>query len=612
MGTRRLVWKPALKSLTYLRLGSQMMEKALQLQMEGLYPGHASQTVYHTFLTDAEPPRHSHWAEPGSSHFGVSKVFTSAFQALPSPAVEMNRGQTGTAPSSKSVVAASRTEVKCKGWNGGKGVAEQPLKKTICKFWLEGQCSRGETCTWAHGEEVEAGKVEVRGVARWGPKRELRCRDRAGQSAPSARSDKAHLRHLRHLTRRKPRHKRAFLELAELLQRRLRHTQSDALRGEAAAACKRHLEIAEERRLRTPGLTERSLRIDLAKHLLAVIQRRTPAEIASSYVVSLFDHYAASFDASLESLGYQVPQLLVQAKVVSKTKRPEADAERPLCSVQAIRWSQEGWARREPCLRRMLDLGAGTGLLGEQLRDLAPRAHLVAVDLSAQMLQKAQAKGCYDELHCSEITHYLTAYEGSDPFDLVAAADVFGYVTDLSAVFRLVLQNLSPERGLFVFSTEEPADECPGYQLEGSGRIAHSHAYILSLAQRCSFQVIRDMRCELRNESGYPVNGHVFSLMAQGLPENQDRMETLPQQSPPALKGGMKVLPPWKGGALVQTTEVANVRRSICKFWEQGKCSQEAGQCTWAHGEWEIGTVPGRDGKLRGSNFQAAKRPRLA
>ncbi|CAE6919934.1 bioC [Symbiodinium sp. KB8] len=576
-----------------------------------------------------EPPRHSHWAEPGSSHFGVSKVFTSAFQALPSPAVEMNRGQTGTAPSSKSVVAASRTEVKCKGWNGGKGVAEQPLKKTICKFWLEGQCSRGETCTWAHGEEdrvsvercfcaadrLYSNRCNVPWSEPW----------KTGLSVPGVRFEVgaeegaavqgqgwAHLRHLRHLTRRKPRHKRAFLELAELLQRRLRHTQSDALRGEAAAACKRHLEIAEERRLRTPGLTERSLRIDLAKHLLAVIQRRTPAEIASSYVVSLFDHYAASFDASLESLGYQVPQLLVQAKVVSKTKRPEADAERPLCSVQAIRWSQEGWARREPCLRRMLDLGAGTGLLGEQLRDLAPRAHLVAVDLSAQMLQKAQAKGCYDELHCSEITHYLTAYEGSDPFDLVAAADVFGYVTDLSAVFRLVLQNLSPERGLFVFSTEEPADECPGYQLEGSGRIAHSHAYILSLAQRCSFQVIRDMRCELRNESGYPVNGHVFSLMAQGLPENQDRMETLPQQSPPALKGGMKVLPPWKGGALVQTTEVANVRRSICKFWEQGKCSQEAGQCTWAHGEWEIGTVPGRDGKLRGSNFQAAKRPRLA
>ncbi|CAE7702614.1 bioC [Symbiodinium sp. CCMP2592] len=550
-----------------------------------------------------EPPRHS------LSHFGVSKVFTGAFQALPS-AVELNRGQTGTVPS----------------WNGGKGVAEQPLKKTICKFWLEGQCSRGETCTWAHGEEerilaercffavdhwlcgfhdepwirrlrVMPIQRVLRGVARWGPKRELVRRSARSQGAfPEAR-----LRHLRRLTRKKPRHKRAFLELAELLQRRLRRTQCDAWRGEAAAACKRHLEIAEERRLRTPGLTERSLRIDLAKHLLAVIQRRTPAEIAPSYVVSLFDHYASSFDASLESLGYQVPQLV----------------------VQAIRWSQEG---REPCrLRRMLDLGAGTGLLGEQLRDLAPGAHLVAVDLSAQMLQKAQAKGCYDELHCSEMIRYLTAYEGSGAsFDLIAAADVFGYVTDLSAVFRLVLQNLSPERGLFVFSTEEPEDECSGYQLQGSGRIAHSHAYILSLARQRNFQVVRDVRCELRNESGDPVNGRVFSLIAPGLPENQilhlpnsDRMETLPAHSPPASKGGTKVLPPWKGGALVMP-EVVNVRRSICKFWEQGKCSQEAGQCTWAHGEWEIGTVPGlRDGpKLRGSGEQAtacpAKRPRLA
>ena len=67
-----------------------------------------------------------------------------------------------------------------------------------------------------------------------------------------------------------------------------------------------------------------------------------------------------------------------------------------------------------------------------------------------------------------ELTAEAEAYEGSGAsFDLIAAADVFGYaacwhlthlerhgscwhapeVTDLSAVFRLVLQNLSPERG---------------------------------------------------------------------------------------------------------------------------------------------------------------------
>ena len=34
-------------------------------------------------------------------------------------------------------------------------------------------------------------------------------------------------------------------------------------------------------------------------------------------------------------------------------------------------------------------------------------------------------------------------------------------------------------------------------------------------------KVVRDVRCELRNESGDPVNGRVFSLIAPGLPENQ-------------------------------------------------------------------------------------------
>jgi len=44
----------------------------------------------------------------------------------------------------------------------------------------------------------------------------------------------------------------------------------------------------------------------------------------------------------------------------------------------------------------------------------------------------------------------------------------------------------------------------------------------------------------------------------------------------------------------------AEVRRTICKFWQQGKCTQAAGQCTWAHGEWEIGTPVGTVSNGRG------------
>ena len=41
----------------------------------------------------------------------------------------------------QTAVACSRCEkLMTQGWNGGKGVAEQPLKKTICKFWLEARC----------------------------------------------------------------------------------------------------------------------------------------------------------------------------------------------------------------------------------------------------------------------------------------------------------------------------------------------------------------------------------------------------------------------------------------------------------------------------------------
>lgn len=39
------------------------------------------------------------------------------------------------------------------------------------------------------------------------------------------------------------------------------------------------------------------------------------------------------------------------------------------------------------------------------------------------------------------------------------------------------------------------------------------------------------------------------------------------------------------------TEPTAIVRRTICKFWQEGRCEKLADDCSWAHGEQEIGTI---------------------
>ncbi|CAE8641966.1 unnamed protein product [Polarella glacialis] len=280
------------------------------------------------------------------------------------------------------------------------------------------------------------------------------------------------------MTKLRPRHPRVFLRLAEVLQRSWRrgeaqqqqqhqqqhqqqqqqqqqpqqqHQQQQQsqeqqqhqqhqqpqqprpeLQREAIEALEVHLENAAAMARRRPKLGERQLRIALAGHQLAMLRHETPALMAPDYVRSLFDRYAPSFDQHLlEDLGYNVPDLMIQ--------------QLQLC------WEELGL--RPLSMRRAVDLGAGTGLLGERLRPLAPETRLEGVDLSRQMLQKAAEKGCYDCLLLADLCDIFAPFQrASDAdaaqddadedsaalFDLVAAADVFGYLGCLRHRFGLV------------------------------------------------------------------------------------------------------------------------------------------------------------------------------
>jgi predicted TPR repeat methyltransferase len=195
----------------------------------------------------------------------------------------------------------------------------------------------------------------------------------------------------------------------------------------------------------------------------------------SAFVEALFDQYAEKFDASLvEKLGYRVPNLL----------------------FEAIR------AQDERRFQLALDLGCGTGLMGERLRPVADR--LEGFDISAAMLRKARAKGVYDLLEKADLQNFR--YAGDRP-DLVTAADVFMYVGALDRVVKTVSGLLAPD-GLFAFSVEKLAGE-GDFVLQPSRRYAHSEGYLRRVLAENGFSVQVLEEHVIRKDRDEPIKGLV-------------------------------------------------------------------------------------------------------
>lgn len=155
----------------------------------------------------------------------------------------------------------------------------------------------------------------------------------------------------------------------------------------------------------------------------------------------------------------------------------------------------------------ILDIGCGTGLVGEQLRASARR--LDGVDLSPAMLEKAKAKNIYDRLEQADITKFLNAHrQGYDA--LVGAATLihFGALDGVLAAAAHALR----ENGLFVFTLFAGGAgdfaAAASDRLAQSGCYTHSAAYIEHLAPQCGFTVaaLKQVVHE-KDQDGNPVPG---------------------------------------------------------------------------------------------------------
>lgn len=219
-----------------------------------------------------------------------------------------------------------------------------------------------------------------------------------------------------------------------------------------------------------------ALRLDPADTMGAGLQidllRSHPAAetMPSAFVETLFDQYASHFDHALvETLGYCAPQLL------------EAQLSGPF--------------------RRALDLGCGTGLMGDALR---PRVGaLEGWDISAEMLREAEAKGLYDRLEKRD----LSALPPPETrWDLITAADVFIYLGALEQIVGWVALALAPG-GCFAFTTEaHDGDEA--LILRESRRYAHSESYLRTLLATAGFTAEMS-RAVIRMDRGAPIEGFV-------------------------------------------------------------------------------------------------------
>jgi predicted TPR repeat methyltransferase len=222
-----------------------------------------------------------------------------------------------------------------------------------------------------------------------------------------------------------------------------------------------------------------ALKLDPGDRLGAVLKLqligKAPAAPAppSAFVETLFDHYADSFEESLVGkLGYRLPDFL----------------------GQAIREARPGR------FRLAIDLGCGTGLMGERLRPFVDR--LEGYDISAAMLRKAKAKGIYDLLAKADLQRFSHPGAGAD---LVVAADVFIYLGALERIVGAVAGTLA-EDGLFAFSLETLAGSSD-FALLQSRRYAHSEAYARRVLSASGLAVLSLESMVIRHDRHDPVMG---------------------------------------------------------------------------------------------------------
>jgi predicted TPR repeat methyltransferase len=258
------------------------------------------------------------------------------------------------------------------------------------------------------------------------------------------------------------------------------HAVSWNNRGNALMALKRHEDAlaSYERALAIqPTFPEAQDNRDNALFALRRLSRCPPA-----FMRALFDDYCPYYDAAMvEGLNYRGH---IHLRDLAESVVP---------------------GLRAP--KRILDLGSGTGLVGEVFKDLAQGGRLDGIDLSPLMIQAARARGIYDDLVLGDLETVLP--QSNRLYDLILAADTIVYFGDLGPLFGRIARRLEPG-GFFIFAVEASPGE--SWEQMPTNRFRHSEAYLRGEATQAQLDFVAIVNCAIRREFNDPVAGFAVAL----------------------------------------------------------------------------------------------------
>lgn len=225
-----------------------------------------------------------------------------------------------------------------------------------------------------------------------------------------------------------------------------------------------------------------------AVRIAAMGRGEQPSKAPDAYVETLFDQHAEAFeDILVEQLGYAVP-MMVRQRLQTLNLGP---------------------------FKRLLDLGCGTGLTGEALRDMAD--DITGIDISENMVEIAHEKDLYETLYVAEVEDFLEDND-DEPFDIITATDVLPYLGALEPLFFGAAENLNAG-GLLIFSSETLPEEIMAgrpYMVGPHQRFAHAETYVRERLAATGFEVVEVTDINVRMQDGNPTPGHLVIAKFKG------------------------------------------------------------------------------------------------